>query len=193
MRLPPPCGLLARTARLFGGWRGISLLLLVSALVPAYSRTLWADGGTLRVANASVGAYRISVFTDPTPVPPDTIDISVLATLGRDQTPARGLAVEIVARRLDGTGGELRRIATREAATDPRYYAANFSLGSAGDWEIRLHIRGPEGEGDVTFQLRVQEHGLLGSPFLLLGLALVPLLMVGLWLRLSSPSSRPGD
>lgn len=175
------------------GWQRPGLAALLAACFLASVPALRADGGTLRIANASVGAYRVSVFTDPTPVPPDAIDVSVLATLGREQTPAQDLYIEIVARRLDAVGAEVRHVATREEATDRRYYAANFALGSVGRWEIRLHIKGPEGEGDLAFQLRVQERGLFDSPFLLLGLALVPLVLVGLWLKLSSPSSHPGD
>ena len=40
---------------------------------------------------------------------------------------------------------------TREQAQDPRYYAAKFALGSVGEWEILVRVRGPEGEGEVSF------------------------------------------
>ena len=76
-------------------------------------------------------------------------------------------------------------MATREQADDPRYYSAKFALGSVGDWEIRVNIRGPEGEGEVVFQVRVQEPGLLENPFLILALAFLPLILVGWWLRKS--------
>ncbi len=178
--------------------------LAMSALFP--SRPLQADGGTLRVANAVVGAYRVNVYTDPTPIPPDTIDVSVLATFERGRGVATGLDIEVVARRIDGTGETLRHPATRDQADDPRYYAAKFKLGSVGRWEITTVVAGPEGVGEVSFEVDVQKPGPLANPFLILGLGLVPLALVAWWLRgagsnepparqtqedVSSPSNRP--
>jgi hypothetical protein len=162
-------------------------------LVLAPPRILQADGGTLRVANVHMGAYRVNVFTDPTPIPPDSIDVSVLVTFERGRPVATGLEIEVVGRRLDGTGGEIRHSATRDQAVDPRYYAAKFALGSEGLWELRVSVKGPDGEGEAAFQVTVQEPGLPGNPYLILTVALLPLLLVGWWLkRTNSPSSHPG-
>ena len=162
-------------------WGGPALALIITFLLPP--ALLLADGGTLRVANAPMGAYRVSVYTDPTPIPPDSIDVSILATFEGGRGVAMGLEIMVEGRRLDGSGQPASHPATRDQADDPRYYAAKFALGSVGDWEVRVSIRGPEGEGEVSFQVAVQEAGLLGNPFLILGLALLPLLLVGWWLR----------
>jgi len=171
-----------------------------AALSSAIPRLLLADGGTLRVSNVPMGAYRVYVFTDPTPIPPDTIDVSVLVTFERGRGVATGLEILVVGRPLDPPGPEVVRAATREQADDPRYYAAHFSLGSVGPWELEIRLRGPEGEGEVRFEVEVREPGLRNNPFLILGLALVPLLLVGWWLRKSvgppgpsrAPESGPG-
>ena len=144
---------------------------------------LQADGGTLRVSNVPMGAYRVNVFTDPTPIPPDTIDVSVLVTFERGRGMARGLDIMVFAERLDGTGSRIEHPATREQAEDPRYYAAKFALGSVGEWSITVQISGPEGEGATTFDVAVQEPGIFGNPFLILTLAFLPLLLVGWWLK----------
>lgn len=144
---------------------------------------LQADGGTLRVSNVPMGAYRVNVFTDPTPIPPDTIDVSVLVTFERGRGMARGLDILVRGRRLDGTGSPIQQSATREQAEDPRYYAAKFALGSVGDWEITVQVSGPEGEGATTFSVVVQEVGIFSNPFLILTLAFLPLLLVGWWLK----------
>lgn len=165
---------------------------LVTTVTVAAPGALQADGGTLRVANVVMGAYRVNVYTDPTPIPPDTIDVSVLATFERGRGVAIGLEIEVVAQRVDGVGGTIRYLATREQADDPRFYAAKFKLGSVGRWEITTIVAGPEGAGEVSFEVDVQEPGPLANPFLILGLALIPLLLVGWWLRgSSSPSTRP--
>jgi len=164
-------------------WVAAAFAFLTASLLP--SALLLADGGTLRIANAVMGAYRVNVFTDPTPIPPDTIDVSILATFERGRGIAPGLEILVEGRRLDGEGSPVSHIATREQADDPRYYAAHFALGSVGDWEIRVRIQGPEGSGEVAFQVNVQEPGLLQNPFLILILAFLPLLIVGWWLRKS--------
>jgi hypothetical protein len=154
--------------------------------------------------NIPIGAYRVSVFTDPTPIPPDTIDVSVLVTFERGRGLVPGLTIEVEGRPLEGTGSVIRHPATKEQADDPRYYAAKFALGAVGDYEMVVTVRGSEGEGEVRFPLTVQEPGLLANPFLIITVALLPLLLVGWWLRrtgsspptpleISSPSSHPGD
>jgi hypothetical protein len=178
--------------------------IVATGFLLAYPASLPADGGTLRVSNVPMGAYRVNVFTDPTPSPPDTIDVSVLVTFERGRGVARDLDIEVICNPVDGDGPTLRRTATREQAEDPRFYAAKFALGSVGEWEVRVRVAGREGEGEVSFQVTVQEPGLFANPFLILAVALAPLLLVGWWLRrgggaaapgapegFSSPSSRP--
>lgn len=142
-----------------------------------------ADGGTLRVANVPMGEYRVSVYTAPTPIPPDSIDVSVLATFQRGREVAPDLKIWVVAVRTDSAGPRIRHPATREQADDPRYYAAKFTPGFVGEWEIQVQLQGPRGEGEVRFQVRVQEPGPLSNPFIILTAALLPLLLVGWWLR----------
>ena len=141
-----------------------------------------ANGGTLRVANVEVGAYRVSVFTDPTPVRPDTLDVSVLVTRADDGGLAEGVRVRVRASSLDEPlpGRELE--ATREAADDPRYFAAKFSLGEAGRWRITVEVEGPEGAGEATFDLRARNWGILANPLFVLLLSLLPLAAFTWWL-----------
>ena len=167
------------------GSRLITALAAAVALAALATLPVLADGGTLRVANAPIGAYRVNVFTSPTPVHPDSIDVSILAT-ERGRGLAVGLEIMVMGRPLGTPGPSVSVPATRDQATDPRYYAAKFALGSAGAWEIVVQVRGPRGEGEVRFEVMVQDPGLLNSPFLVLGLALLPLLLVGWWLKRSA-------
>ena len=160
-----------------------SASVLLALILPGASKPLQADGGTLRVANVAMGAYRVNVYTDPTPIPPDSIDVSVLATFERGRGVATDLEIEVVARAQDGSGAVVRHPATREQAEDPRFYAAKFALGSVGTWEITVQVEGPDGAGEVAFEVDVQEPGLFRNPYLVLFLAFAPLLVVGLWLR----------
>ena len=106
----------------------IPLSLLLSAVLGVFLTTqipkpLLADGGTLRVSNVPMGAYRVNVFTDPTPIPPDTIDVSVLVTFERGRGVAQGLEIVVAGRPLGTTDWVISHPATREQAEDPRYYA----------------------------------------------------------------------
>jgi len=189
------------------GVMGAAVLLLTgtvlagAALLSPGSGPLQADGGTLRVANVPMGAYRVNIYTEPTPVPPDTIDVSLLVTFERGRGVATGLQIWITARALDGpretnraTEADpplLRRQATREQATDPRFYSAKFALGRVGPWEITASVEGPEGSGEVSFRIAVQERGVFQNPLLILALALLPLLLVGWWLKRSGSGQPP--
>ncbi|TVP47092.1 MAG: hypothetical protein EA350_06000 [Gemmatimonadales bacterium] len=145
-----------------------------------------ANGGTLRLANVPMGAYLVSVFTDPTPVRPDSLDVSVLVVNRTGGEVVDGLDVRVRTRHLGGAVADDERRATREQADDPRYYAAKFGLGAEGEWEIRVVVEGPEGSGDAGFQVRARDRGLLGHPLVLVVLALLPLVLVGGWIVLQS-------
>jgi hypothetical protein len=105
-----------------------------------------------------------------------------LVTFERGRGVALGLTIEVEGKREDNPGVVVRHPATREQADDPRYYAAKFALGSEGVWTITVRLSGPEGEGETSFQVKVQKPGLFGNPFLILTVAL---LLVGWWLRRS--------
>jgi hypothetical protein len=157
-------------------------------LLVVLPQPLFADGGTLRVANVPMGRYRVNVFTAPTPISPDSVDVSVLVTYERGRGVAPDLQIEVVARSLDYPGTVVRHEATRDQAEDPRYYAAKFALGEVGDWEMEIRLEGPEGEGTTRFTVAVQEPGLLDNPWVVLFAALAPLALVGWWLRRSGPA-----
>jgi hypothetical protein len=165
-----------------GGGTGGGVTLALAVLLLLVASVAWANGGTLRLANVAMGDYRVSVFTDPTPVRPDSLDVSVLVM--REGVPgvAEDVRVIIRTRALDGQGPEEVREATREQADDPRYYAAKFGLGAEGGWQITVAVSGPGGEGEASFQLQARERGLLGHPLVLAGLALLPLVGVALWI-----------
>ena len=148
-----------------------------------------ANGGRLRVAEAPMGDYRVSVFTSPTPVPPDTLDVSILVMAVGRSDPVEGVEVQVTLTPVGHDASSQAKRATREDADDPRYYAAKFSLGGAGRWGVAVRVAGPVGEGEVDFQIEASERGILGSPVAVLFVSLLPLAVLAWWfLRSSEPS-----
>ncbi len=164
------------TRWIVGGLLSATLLLLL-VLGPA-----WANGGTLRLANVPMGDYRVSVFTDPTPVRPDSVDVSLLIMEEGELGVAEGVDVQVRARSLDDPSYDRTLRATREQADDPRYYAVKMALGLEGPWEIGIRVSGPAGEGEASFEITAREAGLLGHPAVLILLAILPLALVGAWI-----------
>lgn len=168
-------------------------IVWAAILVLTVPGVILANGGTLRVANAVMGDYRVSVFTDPTPVRPDSLDVSVLILQQGVEGVPDGVEVilrtelleirnpeEVPAEVRVGMGETLR--ATREQADDPRYYAAKFALGVEGIWEISVQVRGESGEGQASFQVTARDRGILGHPLTIMFLALLPLAGAAWWL-----------
>jgi hypothetical protein len=188
-------------------------LLLVGGVAHAPG-LLWANGGTLRLANVPMGEYRVSVFTDPTPVRPDSLDVSLLIVNAGTGEVVEGLDVRVRTRLLEprhgGHGEEAaghdagaegtphfprgeERAATREAADDPRYYATKFALGAEGRWELTVVVEGPAGSGEASFEVTAREAGILGNPLVLILLALLPLVLVGAWIARSGGEETKGE
>jgi hypothetical protein len=150
---------------------------------------LLANGGTLRVANAEVGPYSVSIFTDPTPVRADTLDVSVLITEIGGVEVVPGLDVTVRSEPVGHAGEARRRVATREAADDPRYYAAKFSLGTTGRWRITVEVQGEAGGGEVGFEVDARELRLLDRPLVLIVVSLLPLLLAAWWFLRGGPEN----
>ncbi len=109
-----------------------SAALLAALALPGSANLLRADGGTLRVANVPMGAYRVNVYTDPTPITPDSIDVSVLATFERGRGVALGLEIEVVARLVAPASTDLGQGNRRKEPDERPPVAAHGDKGPQG-------------------------------------------------------------
>jgi hypothetical protein len=156
---------------------------LFTLLAPA---TIAGNGGDLRVADVEIGLYRVSVFTDPSPVRPGELHVSVLVTRRGVEGVAEGVDVSVRAVAIESGSVHVAR-ATRELATDPRYYVAHLALGEEGVWEIRVELEGEDGRGSTSFRVRARERGPLGHPAVTFALALLPLAILSAWILRRDP------
>lgn len=144
---------------------------------------LLGNGGTLRLSGVSVGPYEMSVFTAPTPVSPDSVDVSVLILDPGRGSLAEGMRVTVEAEPVGFEAAPVRRVATREQADNPnRYYAAKFAVGATGEWRFRVTAEGQGATGTGSFTVRVRYPGLLDQPVALTIVLLLPLALVAIWM-----------
>jgi hypothetical protein len=129
-------------------------LVIICCFLCVSSR-LRADGGTIR-AHEQVGAYRVTVFTSPTPLRAGPVDVTVLvqdAATG-ECVPQVRATVRLTARK---TGAFLERPATADAATNKLCLAADFQLPGPGWWDADIAIEGTQGPARVRFGVQADE------------------------------------
>lgn len=162
--------------------RSLPLLLLAVLLCAA---PLLANGGTVRISRARVGAYLVSVFSSPTPLRTGEVDISVLVQDSADaavDVPVRVRAVPLGP--TAAVAEPMRYAATRQQATNKLFKAAKFDVEQAGEWRFVVEV-GPAEQpaGEVSFQSPVTQTTLLDRPYLMAALVLLPLVLLA-WLLL---------
>jgi hypothetical protein len=109
-----------------------------------------ADGGAVRLTER-VGEYRVTVFTAPTPLCVGPVDISVLVQDANTSATAPELPITI---RLAQGEREIVASATRAAATNKLFQAAQVEVPAAGIWSCEVRIAEHE---PVRFDLEVVE------------------------------------
>jgi hypothetical protein len=102
------------------------------------------------------GAYQITVFTDPTPLCAGPVDITVLVQDAATGEPASDVQVSIKAG-WRGAPDSVTHPATREAATNKLFYAANFDLPEPGWYTVEVSVTGARGEAQVHFELEAAQ------------------------------------
>jgi hypothetical protein len=134
--------------------RRIPAFVIVASLIPHPSSLARADGGAVRLSERA-GAYKVTVFTSPTPFRAGTVDVSMLiqdATTGECVPEAR-VHVRLTAR---ATGDVLDCPATAEAATNKLFHAAVFQLPDPGWWDVEVGLEGPHGPAWLRFEIQAQ-------------------------------------
>jgi hypothetical protein len=117
---------------------------------------LWADGGTIRVAEQR-GRYRITVFTQPTPCRVGRIDVSVLVQDAATSNPLTDAEVMVQLEPVQGPRRTLRAKATSATATNKLLQAAVFEVPMAGRWHGKVSFGSGEEAVSSEFDLEVEE------------------------------------
>ncbi len=174
-------------------YRLAAICLALVALLVGSDRTA-AHGGKVRVDGASVGPYRVTVFTSPTPIRVGTVDVSALLERGdlpRSESELVQDARITVTAEPVGRDGEPRTFeATHDHGPNKLFYAVDVELPSEGKWRLTVDVGGEEGGGHVEFVVTAEPADPVASPLLLT--ALVPAAAILWWLSRRRHFARRG-
>src|SRR5438094_6267524 len=107
---------------------------MIGCLVPGQAR---GDGGTVRLSQQT-GGYRITVFTEPTPLRAGPVDVSVLVQDAATGQALPDVQVTVWVAPVGRAGAAVGYPATSEAATNKLLRVALFDFPEAGPWELEV-------------------------------------------------------
>lgn len=132
--------------------RKILILSLCSlAWLPALA---YGDGGTARFSG-NVGDYRMTIFTEPTPLRAGPVDVSVLLQDRQTGGFVTDAAVTISVSHADRPLNVNRVTATTASATNKLFQAASFEFAQPGTWNISVEVDGNQQTESSAFELNV--------------------------------------
>ena len=103
------------------------------------------------------GPWRLTVFSEPTPLRAGMVDFSVLIQETADDAPILDATVSLMLDHVDGESDSILVEATREAATNQLLYSAKFELPAEGTWDIETAALQGEQISRVRFQFEAAE------------------------------------
>jgi cytochrome c oxidase assembly factor CtaG len=109
-------------------------------------------GGVVRLTE-KIGAFVITVFTEPTPLRAGPVEITVLVQDRDSQRPVLDVEVTVLVLERESDGPPTRIEATRQNATNKLMYAAPVHLPAAGPWELQVTVRQGAVMADVAFEV----------------------------------------
>jgi hypothetical protein len=122
-------------------------------VVCAAPSAVWADGGTLRLAEVK-GHHHIMVFTAPTPLRAGPVEVSVLVREAPNNLP-REVPVVVRAHPVGEPGQCLSAPVVPEATTNRLLQAARLELPHGGRWCIEVEVQGVS--EPLRFEVEVDE------------------------------------
>lgn len=145
----------------------LKLIWLTMLLIACWPGEVLAHGGgTPRLTDVAVGAYRLFVWSQPDAPRVGEMHFTVAvvemdgdaaasdsgATL---DTPVLDAIVQLKLRAASNPEQILSGTATRDQALFPQYYETDLVVPTAGTWQAHVTVTGPKGAGDAGFEFAV--------------------------------------
>lgn len=117
-------------------------------------------GGTLQLSNVDVGPYRIFAWSAPeTPRVGDIhFSIALVDAAPTPDTPDQPVLdanVQVTLNSLDRPSEQFTQTGRNEETLLQYYYETDFTIPTAGRWRAFISVVGPEGAGDISFELEI--------------------------------------
>lgn len=155
----------------------------------------WAHGGgTVHVAGEVAGPYKVTVWVAPNTVEAGkTLHFTVAVVQDESNEPVLDAQVLLDVLAAGTDTAVLSGPATTAQAVNKLFYEADFVAPAAsGTYSVQAYVRGPEGEGTVSFDLAVEPAG--RSNLLLWGLGGILLIAgLGVFLARRGEKARTAD
>ena len=139
----------------------IAVLALIAGLLPAVAQASHG-GGQVQLSEHPAGPYEITVITSPSPARTGTVKVSTMVQPAGSSDVILDARVRVSATPAGEAGAGEAHEATQDQSIVKFFYAADLEMPTEGPWQITVTIDGPEGEGQASFEIDVQEAGLFG-------------------------------
>ena len=130
-------------------------LFLLAAVISIPS-TVSADSGVVR-ASVIDGPWRITAFSEPTPLRVGLADLTVLVQNTDDDEPVLGATVSLMLQHENPEIPSILTEATHETATNQMLYSSLIDLPASGEWSIEAAVMHGEQVGRLAFVAQVAE------------------------------------
>lgn len=168
-------------------------LLLILWLLSQPGHAAAHAGGTLQLANETVGPYLMSLWTLPEPLRAgEELHVSLFLLTptdsgGSSQDFILDANVEVVATAAGGQDVQ-RGPGLHIDPNDPFYYETDLFVDDDGVWEVTVLVDGPDGGGEVNFSVEVlPKEGSFNWRYLLAALAAVGVAGTLIYRRAAAP------
>jgi hypothetical protein len=144
-------------------------IMLILLVMGCLNQPLFAHGGGIpQIANAPIGQYTISVWTDPAPLRVGTVHVTV--GLAQENEAVLNRQIQVTLAPVAG-GQPIEARATHENSANKFLYEADLAIDRPGDYRITVQVDNLA--DSVSFIDTVTGASLTTNPFVIGGIVLL--------------------
>lgn len=128
------------------------ILVLAAAVLVVKLAQAHGEDGTVQLVGQTVAGHDVTVVTAPRPPRAGSLHLAVQLIDPRKLTYVETATVTATARHL---GEEAVRVSSTRSRYRKPWHELDLSLKPSGRWRVRLFIDGPNGQGDISFKIRI--------------------------------------
>jgi hypothetical protein len=170
----------------------VSSFLLVMAAITAPGPAC-AHGGKLQLARAPAGPYAVSAWTQPNPPRVGRLDVSVVVLRPDTGEPMAHVDARVTARHVPSSQFVSAAVGPDTSLfsfLSPALRHGTIELRAPGHWRVNISVAGPQGQGDVDFDLDAEPPWRIPSAGFWMGFVII---VVAAWIYHRARSTRsPG-